>query len=161
MSRKLAAAAHSLPQKGEDRHTNWKRLMLDVLLALYLAALLRITVFRPGFLLPQNDVRPVNLLPLNAYRYWVRVGSWRVFWVDLIGNLACFCPFGMILALLRPECTLLRAAGSGFALSLCIEVSQYLLGTGIADVDDLVLNTLGVMLGALLMKYLLAGKETI
>lgn len=157
MSGKLLTAAGHLPQKGEG--ANGKRLALDALLALYLAALLRITVLRPGFLLPQNDVRPVNLRPLNAYRYWVRVGSWRVFWVDLIGNLACFCPFGMILALLRPECGMLRAAGSGFALSLCIEVSQYLLGTGIADVDDLVLNTLGVMAGFVLTRAVQRRRE--
>lgn len=121
--------------------------LLYGLFALYLAALLRLTVLRPGFLLPQPEVRLVNLLPLNAYRYWVRVGSWRVFWVDLLGNLVCFCPFGAFLALRRPDASLLRPALAGLSLSVCIELSQYLLGVGVADVDDLVLNTLGVAAG--------------
>lgn len=136
------------------RLTRRRRMLLCALFGLYLAFLLRITVLRPGFLLPQNDVRPVSLHPFNAYRYWARVGSWRVFWVDLLGNLICFCPFGTLLALLRPKLTLPGAALAGLGLSLLIEVSQYLLGVGIADVDDLLLNTLGTVLGFALTRAL-------
>lgn len=138
-----------------------KRFAAAVLLTLYLAALMRLTVLRPGFLLPQEQVRLVNLRPLNAYAYWIRVGSWRVFWVDLVGNLVCFCPFGSFLSLMRPKWSLGRAAAAGLGLSVCIELSQFLLGTGVADIDDLVLNTLGVALGFVLTQALTGRRLTI
>ena len=42
---------------------------------------------------------------------------------------------------------LLRAALWGFLLSLAIETMQYILGSGISELDDLILNTVGAMLG--------------
>lgn len=38
----------------------------------------------------------------------------------------------------------------GFLLSLGIEISQYIFGTGVTEVEDLILNTLGTALGYLL-----------
>lgn len=64
---------------------------------------------------------------------------------NFCGNLAAFAPFGLLWA----------ASGRGwrtglsasFALSLAIEASQFALGTRVADVDDLLLNTIGGGLG--------------
>ena len=36
---------------------------------------------------------------------------------------------------------------SGAGLSICIELMQYLLMTGVTDVDDVLLNALGALLG--------------
>ena len=43
--------------------------------------------------------------------------------------------------------TLFRAAAFGFALSLGIELSQFVLGSGVTEVEDLILNTTGAVLG--------------
>ncbi len=42
---------------------------------------------------------------------------------------------------------LLRAALFGFLLSLGIETMQYILGSGVSELDDLILNTAGAVLG--------------
>ncbi len=35
----------------------------------------------------------------------------------------------------------------GLVFSMCVEVTQYILSVGIFDVDDLILNTLGAIVG--------------
>ena len=41
--------------------------------------------------------------------------------------------------------------GFAFALSVLIETLQYLLGSGVTEVEDVILNTLGAALGTLLI----------
>ena len=65
------------------------------------------------------------------------------------GNVALFLPFGFLLPLLSPRLDRLwRTLGAGFALSAAIELSQLALrGVRRADVNDLLMNTLGAGLG--------------
>ena len=42
---------------------------------------------------------------------------------------------------------LCRAAALGFCLSLGIELAQFVLGSGVTEVEDLILNTIGAVLG--------------
>ena len=67
---------------------------------------------------------------------------------NLLGNLLGFVPIGFLLPLLMP---LFRKGIyvllAGFFLSLGFEMTQLVLGLGIFDVDDLILNTVGCFLG--------------
>lgn len=71
--------------------------------------------------------------------------------LNLMGNIAAFIPFGTILPIMRRKCrsffymTLLT-----FEFSLVIEVIQLVFKVGSFDVDDLLLNTIGGMLGYLI-----------
>lgn len=75
---------------------------------------------------------------------------------NLLGNLLGFAPIGFLLPLLIP---LFRKGIyvllAGFFLSLCFETTQLVLGLGIFDVDDLILNTAGCFIGYCLFR--LAG----
>lgn len=79
-------------------------------------------------------------------------GNWIPFSreIDLVGyglNVILFLPWGFLLPILWPEMDRLPVIlRSGFALSLLIEVSQ-LVNFRASDVDDLLLNTLGALLG--------------
>lgn len=67
-------------------------------------------------------------------------------------NILLFVPFGFLLPLLWPRCNkILLIFFSGFLFSLVIELSQ-LLNHRLTDVDDLVLNTAGAIIGLLLYK---------
>lgn len=46
----------------------------------------------------------------------------------------------------------------GFLLSFFIESMQFIFGTGVSELDDLILNTLGVWIGVIIMKILKKGK---
>ena len=72
-------------------------------------------------------------------------------WTNLVGNIVLFVPFGAVVALLVRGGALRRIATAtvlAAALSVSIEAVQLLLGR-VADVDDVVLNTGGALLGAL------------
>lgn len=64
----------------------------------------------------------------------------------LVGNVVMFIPFGFFIALLWRGWRWRRALGLGLCLSGCIECWQLLVGRAF-DVDDLWLNTLGVLGG--------------
>jgi glycopeptide antibiotics resistance protein len=74
------------------------------------------------------------------------------------GNVALFLPLGFLLPLLAPRLDRLwRTVGTGLALSAAIELSQVAFpGVRRADVNDVLLNTLGTAVGFL--AYRLAAR---
>lgn len=66
-----------------------------------------------------------------------------------IANLLIFCPIGFFLALLWRGNRCLRGLLAGFCTSFCVEFLQLFVGRA-TDIDDLILNTLGSLLGGLL-----------
>lgn len=70
------------------------------------------------------------------------------FIVNLFGNILAFAPYGFCLPLLSSkDDNLLRIIFSTFFFSLLIESIQLFYKIGCFDVDDLLLNTLGGVLG--------------
>jgi glycopeptide antibiotics resistance protein len=70
--------------------------------------------------------------------------------INLLGNLLGFVPFGFLLPLLLPWFrNFFKILFAGFLLSLCYESAQLLFGLGVFDVDDLILNTAGTMIGGI------------
>ena len=86
----------------------------------------------------------------RMYRYnRHRVGFWVSF-LNLAGNVIGFLPFGFFLPILsRRLRNGVLVTMSGFGLSLLVESIQLIFKVGCFDVDDLILNTLGVLFGYL------------
>ena len=115
------------------------------LLALYMSILYALTgipsiryfVFRPQ----------VNLIPFSDF------GDSRFFWLSGMNTLLTV-PLGMLLPLCWKQYQHFpRTAAVGFLVSLSIELSQMFCFRA-TDIDDLILNTLGTMVGFLLGKLL-------
>jgi glycopeptide antibiotics resistance protein len=88
-----------------------------------------------------------NLVPLRSM-----IGDWRLggqeLLVNFLGNIVVFIPIGMIPVLARPRgAAAWHSAVFCLLLSLVIELVQYASGTRTADVDDIILNTVGGILG--------------
>lgn len=66
--------------------------------------------------------------------------------IGMLLNAILFVPLGTLLPLLFDGCRLRRTAAIGFALSLLIELSQ-LFNYRATDIDDLIMNTLGTVIG--------------
>ena len=66
---------------------------------------------------------------------------------NLLGNVLIFLPFGFIMAMASKYRSFLSTLVYSFALSLTVEISQLFMKVGCFDVDDLLLNTIGGMLG--------------
>jgi len=142
-----------------------RRFALQALFVFYLAALVEIIALRGG----QPAMRsPVQLLPfgtvgplaaecfatcLQRYRtnFLTLSGVLEAAWplvYNVVGNLVWFVPLGLlgpaVSHRLRTGRQALLAAAQ---LSALLELTQLLLGTGAADVDDIWLNALGGLLG--------------
>lgn len=84
-----------------------------------------------------------------------RAGSCLQAWTFyiLLGNIVMFLPFGFFTVLLWRGFTWRRTLLTGFCITLFIECWQLLVGRAF-DLNDLLLNTLGVLLGGLLCALL-------
>jgi glycopeptide antibiotics resistance protein len=118
-----------------------------VLLAAWLLLLLDMTLRW----FPEKHPAP-NLVPFRSMRHDWGAGGWS-FWVNLVGNVVAFVPFGVLVPRCRTRPTSAWSVGLvALALSGAIELAQYLSGRRIADIDDVLLNVAGALLG-----YGLAG----
>ena len=124
-----------------------KRKILCLIFIVYLAVLLRITVFRSGFnLINVFSGGEINLVPiLDLIK--VFLADKRAFVYLFFGNIIWFVPFGFLLKKLTRIATA-KIIFFGFLLSLFIEVMQFIFGMGVSEIDDLLLNTLGTVIGA-------------
>ena len=121
--------------------------ILIVIALLWLAVLLRITVFRNGCFSHGFFSGRIEWDAFAYYLKLVREGNWWYFIYLFFGNLIWFVPLGILTKLWGLR--LWQALLAGFLLSLSIETAQFVLGSGVSELDDLILNTLGALLGYL------------
>ena len=68
--------------------------------------------------------------------------------LNLAGNVIGFLPFGFIVPVMHKKMeSFWKVSLLGFMFSLCVETIQLITKVGCFDVDDLMLNTLGAMIG--------------
>jgi len=131
-----------------------KKKFLIILFFIYLIALFRITVFRSGFgLKPLFKHGKLNLLPLVELANILEKQGLLLFVYLFIGNIIWFVPFGYLLPqITNKKINVFTIALYGLGLSFMIEFCQYMFGTGVSELDDLILNTLGAICGFYLRK---------
>ena len=66
---------------------------------------------------------------------------------NLLGNVLIFVPFGFFLPMASRYRSFFSTLYASFGLSLCVEVFQFVTKVGSFDVDDLLLNTIGGVVG--------------
>lgn len=123
-----------------------------VFLIIYLMVLAYVCFFSEAY--GRTEVQNIyhyNLIPFKEitrfYTYRELVGI-EAFMLNLLGNVIAFTPFGFMIPILSSKNrTFLRITGLTFLLSLFIECIQLITRVGSFDVDDLILNTLGGIIG--------------
>ncbi|MGJ0182376.1 VanZ family protein [Corynebacterium glyciniphilum] len=128
--------------------TPW-RTWVTVTLVGYAAVIVALTTLKAFYTIgllwkPENQrVRELRLVPFGI----VTDSSTTFGWVfDILGNLAFFVPFGILLMILSGRWW--WTVGIAAVFSLGIEVSQYIFSLGRTDVTDLICNTVGAAVGA-------------
>ena len=136
-----------------------RRPVTVLLLVASTLAIIAVTVWTSGRSYSQVDPRPFDDLKLIADRLGTRLISTQLLAlliVPIIGNILLFVPWGffMFIALYsveRPTMqTYVLTVLLGFSFTLSIEGWQYFLPSRVADVNDVIWNTAGTILGALL-----------
>lgn len=95
-----------------------------------------------------------NIIPFYTISNCLRiqnVSNIMPFVVNIIGNIAVFMPFGIIMPIIiserkrnKPIFIILFGA---LLLALSVELIQYIMSVGVFDVDDVILNTIGAFVG--------------
>lgn len=116
------------------------------LFALYLAAVLSLT-FLPFRITPYLGRYEFNSTLLAMARGTYTAGSWV--WAMVLGNVLMLVPFGLLAPLLWERLRWWRVLPAGLGFILVVELLQPLTGRSF-DIDDVLLNFLGVLAGALL-----------
>jgi glycopeptide antibiotics resistance protein len=118
---------------------------------------------RRGPALPWGE-RYLNLIPLKEkYDYFVHEPGTphlqpREFYIDLFGNILLFIPFAFCFYFFFKIKEARKNILISIIISVSIELTQFLLSIGVADIDDVILNTIGATIGVFLLKLLIKVK---
>lgn len=128
-----------------------------ILLIIYLMALAYFCFFSETY--GRTIIRDTYRYNLEPFKEIIRfltyrdtVGIWA-FLLNFVGNIVVFMPFGFILPVIFVKMRgIFKCVGATLGLSLVIEAIQLVTRVGSFDVDDLILNTLGGLLGYIVFK---------
>lgn len=124
-----------------------------VMLASYTLLLVYWMLF--GFGREVSPVYMYNLVPFTTINQFLVVENfnYKVWIINLLGNIGVFIPFGILLPLVFDNkfIKLLIIFESGLII---LEVLQLLTRRGSFDVDDLILNTIGASIGYLIYRLI-------
>lgn len=133
------------------------RRWLSAGLCAYVLVVLALTMFKGYFAIGRlwrtevHHVRAVEWMPFDEL---LRAPMAFTTLFGYVGNIGLFLPLGvLVFSLLQHHGIrhpLRRTVLISAAASLSIEVTQYILANGYSDIDDLMCNTFGGFLGALL-----------
>ena len=126
-----------------------------VLFLIYLAGLCYFLFFAENYgRIHGQEIYRYNLVPFREIeRFWTYRGELGIHsFYNLVGNVLIFVPAGFFIPVLwKNKRGFIFTMCVTFQMSLLVEVLQLVLRVGSFDVDDLFLNTLGGMLGYLLL----------
>lgn len=134
---------------------NWKREAIQLLFLINLMVIYRIT-FHP-FAKLNGQVQPllfeysaawpfrINLVPFVNLLDYPTKGE---ILINVIGNSAMFIPTGVMTPLIYKQLnSFKKTVLTGFFISLAIEIIQLPFAVRCSDIDDLILNTIGCVVG--------------
>ena len=159
----------NLLKMKNDEKINKK--LLNVLTALYIILVVWVVVFKcnynEGLFIEQNRARPIlerltyNIIPFEKFILSIQTGGINAVTeiLALFFNVICFIPFGGLIRFFTKNKRTVVTLGAAF--SFAIEVYQLFSCWGGPDIIDIVLNTLGVLLGTMIYEAIaprLTGK---
>lgn len=141
INRRLRETSRSWPLKGLTR----------VVLTLYSATVIYWMFLGFGREVHTGGPLQYNLVPLRTVSLYFNLDNGLSLinrLVNLLGNVVVFIPFGFLWPLVKtPSISWLRISLYAVPCILLLECLQMLLHVGSFDIDDLLLNMLGVWIG--------------
>lgn len=145
---------NQIAKQDRPKQTKWHKILVAFSFAVYLILLFYFLFFAE--VLGRTNVDTAyhyNLIPFHEIKRFIQyrdiLGNTAVL-LNLLGNVAAFLPFGAMLPVFSRKCkNAMFTTFVSFELSLLVETLQLISKVGSFDVDDLMLNTLGGMLGYL------------
>ena len=99
----------------------------------------------------RDSLRSVNLIPFNSIKEYIMVdngfGEYRLVDMNIWGNVLMFIPLGIYILVHGKKLSLTKCVLLIIGSSVFIEIIQYIFARGATDIDDVILNTLGGVIG--------------
>jgi glycopeptide antibiotics resistance protein len=143
--------------KGTRKKLNRTHWLAAILLIAYSVVLIQCIVFKAIptihighriFRFAGTHAGPSNLIPFKTIGPELSGrGNRLIAMVNLFGNILPFMPVGLLAPLVFPSIRWRKALALGVLTGLTCEGMELVFKVGIFDVDDILLNTLGVVLG--------------
>ena len=131
---------------------NAKRKVMIGLFVVYITLALSVTLFPIPFQETYSSGYEYNFIPFKSIADSINSGL-RPALTSVAGNVILTMPFGFLITLLKGNKKFPNVLLWVVAFSLAIELAQFVIGTGIGyryrnvDIDDLILNTIGGIIG--------------
>jgi glycopeptide antibiotics resistance protein len=134
-----------------------KRIILTIILIAYSAILIKVLVFKDLPLIRIGSLRfnfggthegAANFLPFKTILpYLIGEKGLMIAVINLAGNIILLVPIGFLVPFIYRKMTWKKTLALAVAAGLAIEGMQALFRVGIFDIDDVMLNGLGVIVG--------------
>jgi glycopeptide antibiotics resistance protein len=134
-----------------------KRLISIVILIAYSALLIKLMVFKDVPLIGIGSLMlnfggtqagHANFVPFKTILpYVLGDKGWIIAGINLVGNISLLIPIGFLVPFVWKNMTWRKSLALAVGTGLVIEILQVVLRVGIFDIDDVILNALGVMIG--------------
>ena len=151
---------------GRKKSITFKRELIFDFLVFYFLFILFFTVFRKSYWPWQirfdfhRSLKDINWIPF-VQTLKMTNGITKVALVyNFLGNILLFIPIGFLMCSIRktPHHKILTFF-SGFFLSVSIEAAQFIFHSGQSDIDDIIFNTVGILLGLGIYHLLVESKK--
>ena len=140
------------------------KLFIWVLFILYLVILINVILLKGGIVVDMVRMRSqyggiqssfterisaINFIPFKTIIYYLSQNEgFGISRDNILGNIFAFTPLGFLLPILFDKCNNVRKILIiGLTVSLSIEVVQVVFSLGSGDIDDIILNVFGTILG--------------
>jgi len=143
---------------------DWKREAQLLLVYICIVVVVRFTFF--PFFKVDGQVQPLHFDATKIIPFWINIvplvhlfdyAILKDVLINVIGNTTMFIPLGIVWpSVYKKLDTHLKVIAAGVGFSFCIEILQLLFYERASDIDDLILNSAGYIIGYLI--YLLVKK---
>lgn len=101
----------------------------------------------------------MQLIPFETIsKFFSKDVSFYQFFINIICNIILFIPFGFLGLIFKSFNSINWLLPFFILVIICIELLQTITGRGYGEVDDVILNSLGMLIGYLMFKFLNDGK---
>lgn len=125
--------------------------LTSILLGIYVIIISWIIVFKMQFSFDSLPyIRSINLIPFGESV----IVNGKIYFGEIINNLIVFIPVGLYMGMIWKDKKILKKVVPILSLTLIFECLQYILHVGASDITDIIMNTLGGIIGILVINCL-------
>jgi glycopeptide antibiotics resistance protein len=124
-----------------------------ILFVVYLSYLIYLTFFAHSYGRGAFR-RKLEIIPFETtVKILTTSNNWHAILINIVGNIVAFMPMGFLLPFMFDRMnSFFKVLSVALIATVSIEVFQYITGKGTTDIDDVILNALGGILGYLMAK---------